>query len=52
LPPPEEGRSGREKGGEGLNRLENLVAVMFDMDREWAMPHSYSPYLLARLRLG
>jgi palmitoyl-protein thioesterase len=36
LPPPEEGRSGREKGGEGLTGLENLVAVMFDMDRESA----------------
>jgi palmitoyl-protein thioesterase len=36
LAPPEEGRSGREKGGEGLKGLENLVAVMFDMDRESA----------------
>ena len=26
--------SGREQGGKGLGSLENLVAVMFDSDRE------------------
>lgn len=40
----------KEKGGKGLNGLENLVAVMFDADRKSLFPSPLNPIPAPLLR--